>query len=263
MSYPKVSLLISTYNSPDYLKLTLKSVLYQNRLPDEILIADDGSGESTKEVVESFNRVSPVPVKHIWQPDNGFRLSAIRNKAIMAADGDYIIQIDGDIIMHPYFIADHTKYAKEGCYIGASRVFITPFFSKILLTERNFDYHEIRQHCNRKFKSLRLPFLTPLFYRSNSSNFIAIHGCNMAYWRDDAISINGYNEDIHGWGCEDCEFAVRLSKFGLKKRWIKFSAIAFHIHHNQTSRNRLKYNDEIMTAALKSNLFYTPNGIKK
>ena len=111
-----VSLIISTYNNPEYLYLTLKSVMNQRRLPDEILIADDGSGEATRTLVEEMAAESFVPLRHIWHEDEGFRLGAIRNKAIAEAKGEYIIQIDGDIVLHPPFVADHVKMAREGWF---------------------------------------------------------------------------------------------------------------------------------------------------
>jgi len=184
--------------------------LYQNRLPDEILIADDGSGESTKEVVESFSRVSPVPVKHIWQPDNGFRLSAIRNKAIIAASGDYIIQIDGDIIMHPYFIADHIKHAKKGYFAGGVRSFVKTEHSVAILLDNEFNYSDLKRNIRKWRRSIRIPFLTYLLKRIMQRNSYRIIGCNMAFWRENALNINGYNENIHGWGCEDLEFIIRF-----------------------------------------------------
>ena len=79
-----VSLIISTYNWPRALYLCLDSVMQQSVLPDEILIADDGSGMETRDVVRHFERISPVPVRHIWHEDRGFRVAAIRNKAIAA-----------------------------------------------------------------------------------------------------------------------------------------------------------------------------------
>lgn len=84
----------------------------------------------------------------------------------------------------------------------------------------------------------------------------------MAYWKQDAIAINGYNEDIIGWGCEDCDFVIRLSNSGIKKKWIKFSAIAYHLYHksnNSGGGKSLNYN--IMQDSLNKKLTYIQNGI--
>lgn len=121
-----VSLLVSTYNWPRALYLCLDSVMQQTILPDEILIADDGSGMATRDVVKHFERISPVPVRHIWHEDRGFRVATIRNKAIAASTCNYIIQIDGDLILERHFVQDHILFAKPGCYVSGSRGIITP-----------------------------------------------------------------------------------------------------------------------------------------
>lgn len=113
-----VSLLVSTYNWPRALYLCLDSVMQQTVLPDEILIADDGSGMATRDVVRHFERISPVPMRHIWHEDRGFRVATIRNKAIAASTCDYIIQIDGDLILERHFVQDHILFAKPGCYVS-------------------------------------------------------------------------------------------------------------------------------------------------
>ncbi len=110
-----VAIMVSTYNWPEALERCVQTILAQDRLPDEILIADDGSGEATKQAVERFKSISKVPIHHIWHPDEGFRLSVIRNKAIEAAQSEYIIQIDGDILLDPHFISDHLSLIEDRC----------------------------------------------------------------------------------------------------------------------------------------------------
>ena len=97
-TFSKSSLIISTYNWPEALRLCLLSVLGQSVLPDEVIIADDGSTGQTADVVEAMRPLFPVKLIHVWQEDNGFQLSKIRNKAIAMSSCDYIIQVDGDLI---------------------------------------------------------------------------------------------------------------------------------------------------------------------
>lgn len=263
MKPKKVSLLISTYNSPDYLRLSLKSVLFQTRLPDEIVIADDGSGESTRDVIESFRAISRVPVKHIWHPDEGFRLAAIRNKAIAEISGDYIIQIDGDIILHPEFIADHMRFCRKGYFAGGTRAFINQTYSSIILKSKKFTYPGLRQHLGKSRKAFRSPIISIALCRILHMDPYKTGGCNMAYWKSDAISINGYNEDMTGWGCEDSEFAIRLHNSGVKKLTIRYSAIEFHIEHPDNSRSKYSDNSDMVSKAITQKLTYIPNGIVK
>ena len=257
-----ISLLVSTYNSPEYLALSLKSVLMQSRMPDEVVIADDGSGDETKEVIDEFRKECPVPVKHVWHPDDGFRLSAIRNKALKSAAGDYIIQIDGDIVMDPDFVKDHERYAVRGCFTGASRAFVSEDFSNEMRRSQQIDYAKLYTHSINKLNALRLPWVTPFFTGRNRKK-TTIRGCNMAYWRSDAFRINGYNEDFKGWGSEDCEFAVRLSNSGLRKQWLKFAAIEYHLYHKTNDASNKDVNRIIMENALNDNLTIITNGIDK
>ncbi|MFM7720217.1 MAG: glycosyltransferase, partial [Sediminibacterium sp.] len=95
-----VALIIATYNWPQALQQTLRSVAHQTILPNEVLIADDGSDERTANLIQQFKEAHPtINIIHVWHEDNGFRLAAIRNKSISMAQSEYIIQIDGDIIL--------------------------------------------------------------------------------------------------------------------------------------------------------------------
>ena len=118
----KTALLISTYNWPEALELVLKSILKQSQFPDEILIADDGSKEDTRSLIESYKNKIAIPVIHFWQEDEGFKKSHILNKAIANSKVDYIIQIDGDCIMHKDFVKDHISRAEESVFLFGSRV---------------------------------------------------------------------------------------------------------------------------------------------
>lgn len=220
------SLLISTYNYPDALRLCLASVKRQTIMPDEILIADDGSESATREVVDAFRQRMEIPVKHVWHEDQGFRLASIRNKAIMASECDYIIQIDGDIVMDQHFIEDHKRFACHGCFYGGSRTRFSEIATRRILKQESVVPHFYSKGIEIRENAIRAPWLTPLFFKKKR-----IIGCNMAYWREDALAVNGYNEDIIGWGHEDLEFANRLRNMGIMRRHIKFAAIGYHIWH--------------------------------
>jgi glycosyltransferase involved in cell wall biosynthesis len=259
----KISLIISTYNSPKYLALALNSVLMQTRMPDEVIVADDGSGEETRMLIAKFQKQFKVPLIHVWQPDEGFRVCRIRNKAINTAAGDYIIQIDGDIIMHPHFIEDHEKNAKPGYFAAGCRTFLSEEYSKVILESGEIDIPMILHNCMDTSNARRIPILTPFFKYRRLHNKTTIRGCNMAYWKKDALSVNGYNEDFEGWGSEDCDFSIRLSNSGLKKLWLKFTAIAIHIYHTENSRDNEISNRKLMNETMEKGLTYVPNGIKK
>ena len=131
-----VSLIISTYNSPKALDLCLMSVLQQSVLPDEVLIADDGSNEETRKIVEEFKKQSTVPVIHVWHEDRGFQKSEILNKATKASQGDYLIFSDGDCIPRQDFVATHISNAKPGFFLSGG-YFMLPAETSSAITKED------------------------------------------------------------------------------------------------------------------------------
>lgn len=247
--HPSTSLVISTYNWPEALALSLKSVLAQSRLPDEVLIADDGSVAATAAVIQEFQQHFPVPLRHIWQEDAGFRLAMIRNKAIAQATGEYIIQIDGDIIMHPRFVEDHIRFAKPDAFVRASRVYLNEELSARMLTAQSARVSIFSKGISNFFSAIRLPLAWPFFattYKNSGDERYEIHGCNMAFWKKDVLEVNGYNEAFFGWGPEDKEFVARLLNKGKEKRFIKQGAIAFHIYHKENQKTYLAENERAL-----------------
>lgn len=262
----KTSLLISTYNWPEALDICLKSVMQQKVFPDEILLADDGSGEETLVIIKKYQNISKVPIIHVWHEDKGFELAKIRNKAIAKATGDYIVQIDGDLILHPYFIKDHNDFAKKNSFVRASRIYIDEKLSQKKLSNLDTFINPFHPGIANFFSSFRLPFLWKKFetkYKVEGDERWEIHGCNMAYWRSDAIEVNGYNEDFKGWGPEDKEFVARLLNAGKEKRFLKLGALVFHIFHPINMKENLKKNEEIFEFAKVNPIKFCKNGISQ
>ncbi|MBB6611402.1 glycosyltransferase family 2 protein [Pontibacter sp. Tf4] len=259
----RTSLLISTYNWPAALELCLKSILNQVQLPDEVLIADDGSGPETKALIDRYRALLPVPVKHIWHPDNGFQLAAIRNKAIVAAAHEYIIQIDGDLILHPYFVKDHLKLATPNRFVSGSRLLLPQAYSEELLATRELPgYRDLIVRGNNRLNAIRIPVLTGLFApHYKRSNKYYVKGCNMAFWRQDLLDVNGYNESIVGWGKEDSEIAVRLINKGVHRLFIKFGGICYHIYHKIACKKRHDINEDILQKTIDAGTVRCQNGI--
>ena len=121
----KTSLIITTYNSPELLLKVLGSILVQTRPPDEVVIADDGSGEETGRLVKDFSGTAPYSVFHVWQENKGFRAAKIRNEAIKRSSGDYIILLDGDCVVNRHFVADHLLLAEDGYFMQGKRVHVS------------------------------------------------------------------------------------------------------------------------------------------
>ncbi|MEG0794973.1 MAG: glycosyltransferase family 2 protein [Odoribacter sp.] len=227
----KATLILSTYNRPDALALCLESIARQTVLPDEVIIGDDGSKEATLQVIESYQKTFPVPLIHIWQEDKGFRLAKARNKCIARAQYEYIIQIDGDLILHRDFVKDHLVFAREGCYIKGGRVNINlKLTQKLCSTLNYFQPNFFTSGLIRRENSIHcIPIARFLAPRRKTAPGL---GCNMSYWKKDVIEINGYDEFFVGWGGEDYDLAMRLFHLGKKKLALKFAAIGFHLWHN-------------------------------
>ncbi len=262
----KSSLIIATYNWKEALELVLLSVLSQSEKPYEIIIADDGSTDDTKELVKRFKEKFSFPLIHVWHKDKGFRLAEIRNKAIKKASGNYIIQIDGDTILHKDFIKDHRKYARKGNFISGTRVLLGKDISQKLFKSKRIKVHFFTNDITNIHYTLRIPLFTNLFKSPSDDIEKVIHsvrGCNMSFWKDDLIEVNGYDENMAGWGREDSELSARLVNNGLKKINLKFSAIQYHIFHPSHPKDSLTINDIILEKTISKNKIYAINGINK
>lgn len=222
----KTTLLLSTYNSPKYLTLCLKALQRQTLMPDEIVIADDGSKDETRELIESFRSSFSCPIVHVWHEDKGFRLAMILNKALAQCSGDYIIHIDGDIITERHFIEDHVRFAKPGYFMAGSRCLLTEETTKRILEEETIDFNIFSKGVEHRFNMVRMPWLAPLCYGQKSHR-----GCNIAYWRKDVYAINGYDQRMIENGYDDTDLVERLLRNGVRQRHLKLAAVAFHIWH--------------------------------
>jgi len=254
-----VALLISTYNWPQALELVLLSVLAQTRMPDEIIIADDGSDERTKKLVTDYKTRFGVPLKHVWHEDDGFRKSLILNKAVKQIESEYIIQIDGDIIIHPKFVNDHLNTAENGHFVQGSRAMITEQKSEEIIKTKQINFSFLTEGLYSRFNAIRFPLLAGIF-KLDPSNPFHIKGCNLAFWKKDFIAINGYYNGFEGWGAEDYEFGARLLHLGVKRKRLKMLALGFHIFHPINSRANTGPNDKIYRKTLTDKATYASDG---
>lgn len=259
---PTIALLISTYNWPEALNLVLAAVQQQTILPDEIIIADDGSDERTKTIVQSYHSKFSVPIKHIWHEDKGFRKSLILNKAVKQIVSDYIIEIDGDIIIHPKFIADHLQVAENGYFVQGSRTMINEAKSKEILQTGHAKLSPFSSGITNRLNATRIPLLSKAFILLPSDPF-HIKGCNIAFWKKDFIKINGYFNGFEGWGAEDYEFGARLLHSDVKRKTLKMSAIGYHIFHGHNTRDNRVPNDKIYRKTLADKATYASDGYQQ
>lgn len=260
----KTSLIITTYNWPEALDLVLRSVAQQHTLPDEVLIADDGSGPTTAALLARWEQELQVPLVHVWQEDQGFRVARIRNLATAVAKGDYLIFVDGDMVLHPRFVDDHLWAARKGCFIQGMRVLAGQRLTLEML-EHKISFPNIFNDdlIDRKF--LIRSRLLSFFKKTPTDLLQRAKGCNMAFWKEDLRQVNGFNEDMVGWGAEDKELTVRLLNNGCRRYLLKFNAVAVHVYHK--SRGQLPQeenpNQAMLNAAISQRLTWCHSGLDR
>ncbi len=255
-----ISLIITTYNWKEALEVALLSSFDQTLLPDEIIVADDGSRAGTGNIVESLAKIAPVPVLHSWQEDKGFRLARSRNRAIAKARGEYIILVDGDVVLEKHFVEDHNKFKNPKCCIQGTRVLLNSDLSAIVLQEKAMMPALCNKGVENRKNCIRSNLLAQLFSFSSKS-LVGVKTCNFAFYKNDAIAVNGFNEEFVGWGREDSEFIVRLLNNGVRRRNMKFNGLVYHLYHQMNDRTRLKFNDNILQQTIAEKLTWCKNGI--
>jgi glycosyltransferase involved in cell wall biosynthesis len=238
-SGPDVSVIISTYNAPRWLELVLEGYFCQAFAGSfELVIADDGSTEQTARLIERMSSRSAVPIRHIWQPDEGFQKCRILNKAIANASGELLLFTDGDCIPQPNMVQTHFSRARPGSFLTggylklpmsvADAITVSDIKAAVIFQPGWLIQRGLRPSA--KLLKLMLPhpwdrlanYLTPTKRTWN--------GHNSSCYRKDAVVVNGFNEVIQ-YGGQDVEFGCRLNHAGVQGRHLRFSTIPLHLHH--------------------------------
>lgn len=228
----KVTLLVTTYNWPESLRLVLHSVLQQSLKPDQVIIADDGSGSETSVVVKEILGPSELRWCHVWHEDKGVRQSRIKNLAVKYSDYPYLIFIDHDVVLHPDFIRDHMSMARQGYFLQGKRVILPEHYTQTILRNRSFNPPTIflKKLGNRK-NTIRSPWLGKLLSRSKKFE-TSLRGCNLSIFRSDFIDVDGFDEAFDkSWGREDSDICYRLFHAGIRVRNLWFMALQYHLKH--------------------------------
>ncbi|MBD8874622.1 glycosyltransferase family 2 protein [Rhodanobacter sp. DHB23] len=240
----RISVAVITYNWPRALEQVLRALAAQTELPYEVIVTDDGSREESRQLVERLAVDYPTRLVYLWQPDDGARMSRARNRAIAAAQGDYVILLDGDMVAESHFIADHRRFARPGCFVQGSRVLTSAELAHRLLDGAAMPGFFTRG-IERRRHTLRIPLLAHCYARPSTKRR-GIKSCNMGFWRDDLLRLNGFNEAMTGWGREDTELVVRAFHAGLLRRELRFGALATHIYHPTRKQTVDNPNDRIL-----------------
>lgn len=230
----KITLIVTTYNWPEALRLSLESIKQQTRVPDEVIVADDGSGGATRQLIEQMRQDFPCPLYHSWIPDQGFRAALSRNEAVRRySTGDYLIFIDQDIILDRHFVADHEAMAEPGCFVAGGRAKLLPELTSRLTHGENLHLGFFTHGLTRRANLIHALWLHPLTKYLYSWKPLYGRSANMAVWRDDFYKTNGFDNQLTGYGVEDIDLFNRLLNMGLRKKYAQFCAISYHLYHRR------------------------------
>lgn len=237
----KTAVVISTYNNPEPLRKTLLGFLAQTYTDFAILVADDGSDDRVRGLLAE-PIFDPLPIQHVWHEDRGFRLSAIRNRAIAQSTAEYLIFCDADCVPRDDYVESHIRHARPNYFIAGARVNIPAavhqtFSDEEILSQRIFDAGflagkraALKRYRWRLSRGSRWEScLNWLTFR-----YCVFSGSNSSAWRDDLLAVNGFDESFTGYGSEDRDIGIRLHNNGVRSRYLKFSLVQMHLDHPQS-----------------------------
>ncbi|NWJ45100.1 MAG: glycosyltransferase [Chloroflexi bacterium] len=209
--FSSISVIIPVYNGQKFIGDALESALRQSVAPEEIIVVDDGSTDSTAEVVESMRQSEPT-IRLIRQPNAGQPVA--RNRGVNSAHGKFLLMLDADDRLLPNHIEVlHSAARKSGVA-----------FSDYQVIDINSKVQEA--HHRLRAAEVRLPNV--LAY-----NYFPIGGSMIT--RDLWEKIGGLDEKLIG--VEDWDWITRALLAGYKPAHVPLPLWQYRFHAQNTSRN--------------------------
>jgi glycosyltransferase involved in cell wall biosynthesis len=251
------------------------SLTQQTRLPDEVLVADDGSGKETEEVIRAFARSESCPfeLKHIWQEDEGFRKPKILNETVRQSTGDFLVFIDGDCMAQREFVRSHLQYSGPKVIASGKRVDLgSRLTEKVLQKGRpltalslSLIFDSLFSDTRKAEEALRItsPFVRRLLHRDAITDD-GVWGCNFSLYRELFYAINGCDEDFRDGSIEDNDLGIRVLNYGGTIKSLRALAVVFHLWHRSTwsfANEKFFLNKEILDRRIARKEFRCANGI--
>lgn len=272
VSLPAISVIFTTYNSPAWLEKTLWGFAVQTHRDFEIVVADDGSRDDTRQLIEHLRPALGRPLKHVWHEDRGFQKSAILNKAILAARGDYLVFTDGDCIPRADFVAVHAARLRPGRFLSGGYVKLPLDLSQRITPDdiragRATDPTWLRQQGFRNWRALaklRAGRTAARVLNTVTTTRPTWNGHNASGWKRDIVAVNGFDERMQ-YGGQDRELGERLVNAGVRPVQIRFSATCVHLEHGRGYRTAesLERNAAIRRRTRRERIIWTEYGIVK
>lgn len=234
------SVIFTTYNHPKWLEKTLWGFSAQSFRDFEIIVADDGSGDETRQVVESLRSQIDIPIQHLWQEDNGFQKCKILNKAITASRGEYLIFTDGDCIPHPDFVKNHVELARENTMLSGGYFKLPLDVSRAIEKQDILDGNATRPGWLLKHGVPFTPKIAKLISHPALGAILDAltitratwNGHSSSTWKKHVLATNGFDERMQ-YGGQDREFGERLMNMGIKARQVRYRCSCAHLDHGR------------------------------
>ena len=268
-----ISVIISTYNQPEWLWKTLLGYSVQTFNDFEILIADDGSSEKTARTIKHFSSNFPkIRLQHLWHEDLGYRRQIILNAALRACKSSYLVITDGDCIPRRDFLHYHNSEKRVGSFLSGGYCKLSmklsrsiseqqildgsAFSSQYLIPRGMFKISNLLKVSAPKEVSSFLDFITPTKATWNN--------CNSSGWLEDILAVNGFNEEMQ-YGGADRELGERLVNYGIKPKQVRNRAVCLHLDHKRGYKNitEIRKNQHIRKAIERDKSFWCTTGILK
>jgi glycosyltransferase involved in cell wall biosynthesis len=266
----RITVILTTYNRPDALAAVLEGYFAQRGHDFDLIVADDGSTDETRRLIQDHARRAPFRIEHVWQEDRGFRAAAARNRALAATTSDYVIFSDGDCVPPPEFVGRHRALAEPGYFVAGNRILLSERLTREVL-RRRIPIHAwsharwcaawVRGDVNRLLPLLSLP--DGSFRKRAPRRWEGVKTCNVAAWRADLERVNGFDESYSGWGLEDSDLVIRLTHAGIRHKSARFAAPVFHLWHKEWDRGRLAENQRRLDDILASGRIEAMAGLRQ
>ncbi len=264
-----VSVIISTYRQPEWLAKVLWGFSVQTYADFEVVVADDGSGHDTRQVVEAFRDEVGLSIRHVWHEDRGFRKCRILNKAIVSSAHDYLVFTDGDCIPARSFLEWHVRLAEPDRFLSGGYVKLPMDLSRQITQDdvvsgRATDRGWLRARGvpARKLWKLTRSGIMGATLDLLSPTGATWNGHNASAWRRHVLAANGFDERMK-YGGEDREFGERLENMGVRGKRIRHRAACVHLEHPRgyVDSGHQAENDEIRRQTRKLGIQRTSYGI--
>lgn len=244
----RVSAIITTYNQPEQLEKVMWGYAGQRDKDFELIIADDGSGPSTIEVIDRVAAASGLDVLHVWHEDKGFRKTEILNRAVVAARGDYLILSDGDCIPRDDFVETHARLARPGCFLSGGYIKLPRDVSQIITVDdvksgRAMDASRLRSlgwHPGKRALRLMRGRILPTLFDVVTPTRRTWNGHNSSTWRAAILAVNGFDLDM-AYGGLDRALGERLMNAGMTGKQVRHRTPCLHLYHERPYADPVKW----------------------